>query len=46
MVWEMLRLQSVKKLFAGIAGLLVNTYLLSNYLEPGWPKSGMGSAGL
>ena len=42
----MLRLQNVKKLFAGIAGLLVNTYLQLNYLEPDWPKSGMGIAGL
>ena len=46
LIWEMLRLQNVKKLFAGIAGLLVNTYLLWNYLEPGWPKSGMGITGL
>ena len=46
LVWEMLHLQNVKKLFACIAGLLVNTYLLWNYLEPDCPKSGMGSAGL
>ena len=44
LIWEMLRLQNVKKLFAGIAGLLVNTYLQWNYLEPDRPKSGMGIA--
>ena len=40
--WEMLLSQNVKKLFAGIAGLLVNTCLLWNYLEHDWPKPACG----